>query len=95
MPDISDSRRAKSSPVSLAAQRAAALAALADYRAALEVKYASDLSEWKNKRSAQIDRIRKRLGRPGWHPGTPFARASFGEPPVNPLALPFWQFKLP
>ena len=95
MTDTSDNRRTKSLPVSLAAQRAAAVQALSDYRAALEAKYAADLSEWKNKRSAEIDRIRRRLGKPGWHPGTPFARASFGEPPVNPVALPFWQFKLP
>ena len=95
MPDTSDTRRTKSAPVSLAAQRAAALAAIGEYRAALLKAYEDDLAAWKTKRSAEIDRIRKRLGKPGWRPVTSFARSAFGEPPTNPLALPFWQFKLP
>ena len=76
-------------------KREIALQALADYRVELVAKYNADLKDWKVRRQAEIERIRVRLGKPGWHPRTSQALDRVGPPPLNPLTLPFWSFKLP
>ena len=93
MPD--DIKRSKAPAPQSQSKREIAERAIADYRAELVAKYNADLKDWKARRQAEIERIRTKLGRPGWHPATKFALEHVGPPPLNPLTLPFWSFKLP
>lgn len=96
MADATTSRKTPQAPaVPALTKRELALQAINDYRKELAERYAADLKDWKVRRQAEIERIRTKLGRPGWHPATKFALEHVGPPPLNPLALPFWSFKLP
>ncbi len=76
-------------------KRELAVQAIAAYRDELTENYKTDLATWKARRAAEIERIRTKLNRPGWAPTTQQALAHIGTPPLNPLTLPFWSFKLP
>jgi hypothetical protein len=91
MSDDTSRRKAPQAP----SRREVALQAIADYRKELAEKYEADLKNWKARRHAEIERVRTKLNRPGWAPNTRLALDKIGEPPVNPLAAPFWQFRLP